>query len=165
MGNMYKETVTRKRSISFIKLFTILIAVLVFLSIVEELFNNNIRLVTVVSNLLFTIILFTEIFKCKVKYTYSIIADQFIIHKISGLGDRVVENIKIRNIEYIGKDDFARFKGKLITNKKYMCHAYDLSPYCCIYKENNKYKKFYFQPSINFIKKIEFNKNRKLAVS
>lgn len=164
MGNMYKETVTRKKSISFIKVFIVLIAVLVFLSIVEELFNNM-RLVTVVANLLFIIILFTELFKCKVKYTYSIIADQFIIHKISGLGDRVVENIKIRNIEYVGKDDFARFKGKLITNKKYMCHTYDLSPYCCIYKENDKYKKFYFQPSINLIKKIEFNRNKELAVS
>lgn len=165
MGNMYKETVTRKKTISVIKVFTILIVALFLLSIIEELYNNNIKLITVIIDVGFIIILLTEVFKCKVKYTYSIIADQFIIHKISGLGDKVVENIKIKNIEYIGKDDFVRFKGKLITNKKYMCHTYKLRPFCCIYREDNKYKKFYFQPSIGLIEKIQFNKNRELAVS
>ncbi|WP_129009178.1 hypothetical protein [Clostridium tetani] len=165
MGNMYKETVTRKKAISFIKVFLILIAVLFLLSIIEELYNNNIKLITVIANVVFAVILLTELFKCKIKYTYSIIADQFIIHKISGSDDKVVENIKIRNIEYIGKDDFVRFKGKLISNKKYMCHTYKLRPYCCIYRENDKYKKFYFQPSIGLIEKIEFNKNRELATS
>ncbi|MBE6065988.1 hypothetical protein [Clostridium cochlearium] len=165
MGNMYKETVTRKKAISFIKVFIILISVLFLLSIIEIIYENNMKLITIIVNILFIIFLFTELFKCKVKYTYSIIADQFIIHKISGLRDKVVENIKIKDIEYIGKDDLVRFKGKLITNKKYMCHTYKLRPYCCIYRENNKYKKFYFQPSMDLIEKIEFNKNRQPAAS
>lgn len=166
MGNMYKETITRRKLPSMVKLFTILVIALFLGEIIKGFTINGQEVGEIAIIFCATLVIMTlifEVFRCRVKYTYSIIADQFIIHKIKGTEDKVVENIKLRNIEYIGKNDMPKFKESIISSKKYICSILNLSPYCCVYKDGDRLKKFYFEPSSNLIEKIKINREKRLA--
>lgn len=101
MGNMYKETITRRKLPSIVKLFIILVIALFFAEIIKDITINGQgigRIAVLLCTTLVMAALVFEVFRFRVKYTYSIIADQFIIHRIKGSEDKVVENIKLRNI-------------------------------------------------------------------
>ncbi|KAJ49940.1 hypothetical protein BD780_003922 [Clostridium tetanomorphum] len=166
MGNMYKETIKRRKLPSLLKLFIILVSVLFFIEIIEGLTvsGQNVRIIAMIfCTTLVILTLIFEIFRCRVRYTYSIIADQFIIHKIKGSEDKVVENIKLRNIQYIGQKSIPKFKEDIISSKKYVCSILNFSPYCCIYRDGSNLKRFYFEPSNNLIEKIKFHRNKKIS--
>ncbi|WP_125154550.1 hypothetical protein [Clostridium rectalis] len=166
MGNMYKETVTRRKLPSLVKFFAILVCTLFFLEIIETLPISKEYIGKVIMGLcsiLVLVALIFEVFRCRVKYTYSLIADQFIIHRIKGEEDKVVENIKVRNIEYIGKKDLSKFRSNISSSKRYICSVLNFKPYCCVYKDGNKLRKFYFEPSNNLIEKIKFHRKKRLA--
>lgn len=166
MGNMYKETISRRKLPSIVKLFTILVAALFLAEVIKDITINGQdigRIAIVFCTALVVLTLAFEIFRCRVKYTYSIIADQFIIHRIKGSEDKVVENIKLRNIQYIGRNDMPKLNEGIKSSKKYVCSIFNLSPYYCIYKDGDKLKRFYFEPSTRLIEKIKVNREKRLA--
>ncbi|GAA0728828.1 hypothetical protein GCM10008905_28190 [Clostridium malenominatum] len=156
MGNMYKETIIRSKLSSILKIFSILILSLYGREIMDEF--QTIAVVTTTTLIVFT--LFYEIKCCRVKYTYSIIADEFIIHKINAKEDRVVENIKLRDIQNVGQENLLVPQKNIFNTKKYTCSVFNLKPYFCLYREGNKLRMFYFEPSEDLVEKIIFNKER-----
>ncbi|EJO5346128.1 hypothetical protein NRP93_000162 [Clostridium botulinum] len=166
MGNMYKETVARRRVPVLFFMLILLVGILFLLELVKNIKFYGYKLDEILSAFLLSIVIlvsFWEVFKCKVKYSYFIIADQFIIHKIKGNYDKVVENIKLKDIIYFGK--CAGIKSKINISKcnKYTCSLLNRDAYCCIYKDGNKTKKFYFEPSSNLIAKIKYFSNKRLV--
>jgi hypothetical protein len=55
------------------------------------------------------------------------------------------------------------FKESVTSSKKYVCSIFNFNPYCCIYRDGDKLKRFYFEPSNNFIEKIKLNREKRLA--
>lgn len=166
MGNMYKETVTRKR---VPVLFFMLILLVSILFLME--FSKNIKFydynINEILNIFFFFIVILisllELFKCKVKYSYFIIADQFIIHRIKGNYDKVVENIKLNDIVYFGKCSGLKSKININKSKKYTCSILNRDTYCCVYKNGKKTQRFYFEPSTHLIRKLNYLSNKRLA--
>ncbi len=111
--------------------------------------------VTMFFNTLMIALCYIEFSKCKVKYKYSIVADQFIIHKIKGEEVTILEDIKLKNIEFIGKYSNCNTKISILrSSKKYICSTFIGSKFCCVYKVGDKFKKFYFEPSDGLMNKI-----------
>lgn len=168
MRTMYKEEVARKKLPSVFGIFILLLFVICISDVVEKIYIAD-KSIGVVTNPLFMIVMtaaaiFVSL-KCKEKYKYSIIADQLIIHNVIGREQVVVENIKLKDIEYIGRVKELMERFDVVSTKKYVCTYSKASSYCCIYKDEKKYKKFYFQPSENFVNKINslIENEKKLA--
>lgn len=164
MGNMHKETICRRKLVSLIKLFTLIVTVLFCTEVIEGLTFYGLYIggtLIVLTTALITLVLILEVIKCRVRYTYSLIADQFIIHKIKGNDDKVVENIKVKDIECIEKQKNISISA--VNNKKYICSSLNFNLYYCVYRQGNKLRKFYFEPSDNLIEKLKFHKNKRLA--
>ncbi|MEW9094582.1 MAG: hypothetical protein AB2417_05815 [Clostridiaceae bacterium] len=156
MGNMYKETIGRRKLPSLVKFFSVLVISLFFMEIMEGFGKYTVA----ISSAFIILTLICEIMYCRVRYTYSIIADQFIIHRISGNEDKVVENIKLWDIEYVGQENLLVSHRKIFNARRYICSAFNVKPCYCIYRDGDKMKKFYFEPSDDLIKKIMFNKEK-----
>ncbi|OFI01525.1 hypothetical protein CLOACE_20800 [Clostridium acetireducens DSM 10703] len=162
---MYKETIERKIFHVIFALFLILVTVLFSTEIIKLIYTqrsdiNNLSVFIFQIGLL--VVFAFEVFKCKVKYSYSVIADQFIIHKLIGNEDKVVENIKIQDIEFIGENNKLLSCLDRIKSRKYICSLYCKKTYCCIYKKGEKVNKFYFESSNDLVKKIKVIKNKSL---
>lgn len=156
MGNMHKETIGRKKLPSLLKIFSVLILSLYGIEIMDEYES----IAATMACALLTITLICEIKYCRIKYTYSIIADQFIIHKISGNEDKVVENIKIWDIQDVGQEGVLASRKNIFNSKRYICSVFNIKPYYCNYKHGNRIKTFYFEPSKDLVDKIIFNKDK-----
>lgn len=156
MGTMYKEIVVRRRTPVVVGLLLLLVIMIAVSNLVEhiQVFNYKIGFITnpIISIITSMLILF-EIMKCKVSYRYSIIADQLIIHRLKQKEQNVVENIKLKDIVYMGKEKDYRENYDIANSKRYVC-ALKLNNYCCIYKDGDRYRKFFFQPSLNLVQKI-----------
>lgn len=166
MGSMHKEIITRKKAPGFCVIFIFLIFTLFLVQAIQrvELFGIDIGyIVSVVLESLIIVSIIFEIIKCKVKYKYFIVADQFIIHKMKGAEDKVVENIKIRNIEFMGKLKEYKANNSFECTKKYTCSLFNRDLYCCVYREGSKLKRFYFEPSSSLLEKINTLKQKRLA--
>ncbi|NEZ47341.1 hypothetical protein FDF74_09060 [Clostridium niameyense] len=166
MGNMYKETIIRKRVPVLLFVIILLTISLYLMEFIKGLKINVYNIQQILNNLIIAFLILISLFeivKCKVRYTYFIIADQFIIHKIKGSEDKVVENIKLKDIIYFGKTNRIKSKFMLTNCKKYTCSLFNGEAYYCIYKKGDKTKKFYFEPSYNLIKKLEYFSNKRLA--
>jgi hypothetical protein len=154
---MCKEEVTRKKLPVVLSYFVLLIIMICLSDIVENITIQN-RSIGIVTNPIFAIIMVSiiaiEILKCRTKYKYSIISDQFIIHKIktNTRVQIVVENIKLKDIGSIVKK--GKFNSRFDINNKYTCSFFNPITYCCTYTCNGKDKKFYFQPSEKFVTKL-----------
>jgi len=105
---------------------------------------------------------YMEFSKCKIKYKYSIVVDQFIIHRIKGGEVTILEDIKLKDIEFIGKYSDYSSDNHISSSKKYICSSFTGSKFCCVYKLGNKFKKFYFEPSVPLINKINLLKSKPL---
>lgn len=166
MGNMHKEIIARKKAHGFFVIFIFLIFTLFLVQAIQkvELYGINIGyIISILLEALVIVGIIFEFIKCKVKYKYFIVADQFIIHKIKGAEDKVVENIKIRNIEFIGRLKEYKTNSNFECTRKYTCSLFKRDLYCCVYKEGNKLKRFYFEPSISLLQKINSLKQKRLA--
>lgn len=162
---MYKEMVQRKKFPAIVLLFITLIIVICLSDLLPRLSIGSINIkmfVTIFFNALMIALCYIEFSKCKVKYKYSIVADQFIIHKIRGEEVKILEDIKLKDIEFIGKYSNCNTDIHISSSKKYMCSTFNGSKFCCVYKVKDKFKKFYFEPSDGFMNKMKLLKAKPL---
>ncbi|MBU3196893.1 hypothetical protein [Clostridium algidicarnis] len=168
MKIMYKEVVTRRKTPFIAAMLLGLVIMIVISNIVEQIKISNYEIGFITNPVLFVItamVIILELIKCRVKYKYSIIANQLIIHRLKNNNQSVVENVKIEDIVFIGKTKDIKgcinknIKKTLnsISAKRYVCSMSMFNQYCCIYKYGDKYKRFYFEPSIQFLNKIKVN--------
>lgn len=157
MGTMHRELVGKRKATTIITLIVILCVMLFLSSAVGEIRISRCKLNSITDPAItfVTIIFFIfEIFKCKIKYKYSIIADKLMIHKVFLNDEKILEKIRLSDIVYIGKDVREKKHLNISTTKKYICNLITDKTYCCIYKLGGEYKKVYFQPSSELVRKI-----------
>ncbi|MBU3113154.1 hypothetical protein [Clostridium lacusfryxellense] len=162
---MYKEMVQRKKFPAIVLLFIILIMFICLSDLLPRSSMGSINIKTFVTmffNTLMIALCYMEFSKCKVKYKYLIVADQFIIHKIKGEEVTILEDIKLKNIEFIGKNSNFTSKKHICSSKNYICSTFNGSKFCCVYSVGDKLKKFYFQPSDSLMNKIAVIKGKSL---
>ncbi|WP_291633344.1 hypothetical protein [Clostridium sp.] len=160
---MYKEMVQRKKFPAMVILFITLIAFICLSDLLPKISIGSINMkkfVTMFFSILMIALCYVEFSKCKVKYKYSIVADQFIIHKIRGEEVTILEDIKLKNIEFIGKYNNCNAQIHISSSKKYICSTFTGSKLCCVYKVGDKFKKFYFEPSDGLMNKIKLAKEK-----
>lgn len=157
---MYREIVERRRAIVILMLFVVLSFIIVLYDILGNLTFGEYNL-TKLSQIVFSGIMFyiiyRQIIKCKIRYKYSVMGDQLIIHKLNGKHEIIVEDVEFRDIEYIGKDKTLEEKFNSRNSRKYLCTLGHSNKCYCIYRNGGKLKKFYFEPSEKLIKKIKCN--------
>ena len=154
---MYKEVVQRKKFPAMVFLFIVLITFICLSDLLTRISLGSINIKTVVTvffSIIMVILCYIEFLKCKVKYKYLIIADQFIIHKIKGEEVTILEDVKFKNIDFIGKCTNCNANVHSSNSRKYVCSTFLRSKFCCVYKSEDKLKKFYFQPSDSLMNKI-----------
>jgi multisubunit Na+/H+ antiporter MnhG subunit len=155
MKTMYKEEVTRRKLPSVLGFFLVLVAFIYVAEGVDQVTASS-KIIAIIADFLLASIMISimayAVIRCNTKYRYSIIADQLIIHKIKSNGNIVVENIKLNDIEALEKKE--DISSKFHINHTYNCSLLTPWMYCCAYRCNGKLKKFYFQPSENFILKL-----------
>ena len=158
MGTMHRELIEKRKATTIISLIIILCAMLFLSTAIGEIkisryYKLNIITDPVITFLTIVFFIF-EIFKCKIKYKYSIIADKLMIHKVFLNDEKILEKIRLSDIVYVGKDVKWKKHFNISDTKKYICNLVTDKTYCCIYKLNGEYKKVYFQPSSELIRKI-----------
>ena len=162
MGTMHKEVVKKRRDVAIvISIICMSLAISLsnfFGNIKFESFNAE-TITDPIFLVLTLVIFFREYRKCKTSYKYSIVANQLMIHKVKANKQSTLENIKLNNIVYLGKDYSKEAKDfKTSSCKKYVCSLLDTTGhYCCIYKNGDGYNKFYFKPSKTLVDKLEKN--------
>lgn len=162
---MYKEIVERRKFPVVVLLFITLIAFICLSDLLSKVSIGRINtkmFVTMFFITLMIVLCYIEFLKCKVKYKYSIVADQFIIHKIRGGEVSIVEDIKLKNIEFIGKYINCNADFHISSSKRYICSTFMRNKFCCVYKVEDKFKKFYFEPSDSLMNKITLLKEKSI---
>ncbi|MGL4739519.1 MAG: hypothetical protein ACRC41_01740 [Sarcina sp.] len=96
------------------------------------------------------------------KYKYSVVANQFLVHKFSEHKQELLENVKIRDIIYLGKDASEVNNVEIACSHKYTCSSKDR--YCCVYNKDGVVRKFYFQASAEFVSKINLVKEKEKEI-
>ena len=93
--------------------------------------------------------------RCKIKYKYFLLDQKLVIHKLKGTSHSVEEVVDFKDVHFLGKK--CNYKNKVRARRatNYLSHYYNTNRYLCVYKKDGRYKKFYFQPTKNFIKNIE----------
>ncbi|MCB2354962.1 hypothetical protein [Clostridium estertheticum] len=160
---MYKEMVHRKKLPALLSLFIILIIFICLSDLLPKVIIGSINIKTLVTlgfNMIMIALCYMEFLKCKVRYKYLIVADQLIIHRIRGQEVIIREDIKLKDIEYIGKCSNYSSGIHISSSKKYICSTFIRSKFCCVYKAGNKFKKFYFEPSDGLMNKIRLLKEK-----
>ena len=156
---MYKEMVERKKIPAMVLLFFALITFICLSDILPKMNIGGIDIKTIaiiVFRALMIALCYIEFSKCKVKYKYSIVADQFIIHKIKGDEVILLEDIKLKNIDFIGRFKNYKADTHISASKNYICSTFHRNKFCCVYKVEGKLKKFYFEPSEGFMKRLGY---------
>jgi len=162
---MYKEMVERKKFPAIVLLFITLITVICLSDLLPKVSIGSINIrtfITMFFNTLMIALCYVEFSKCKVKYKYSIVVDQFIIHRIKGGEVKILEDIKLKDIQYIGKYCNYNSDMHISSSKKYICSTFVGNKFCCVYKVGDKLKKFYFEPSVSLMNKIRLLKEKSL---
>jgi len=155
---MYREMVQRKKVTAVVMLFITLIIIICLSDLLPNISIGSINIKSLVTMFFYTLMItlcYIEYSKCKIKYRYSIVADQFIIHKIIGEEVKILEDIKLKDIEFIGKYSNCNTDIDVSSSKKYMCSTFKGSKFCCVYKAGDKFKRFYFEPSDGLMNKIK----------
>lgn len=157
MNTMYKEIVETKKAPRIVGGLLLVSLMIVVANGVADIRFFQYRIGYLTDPLLKIVacmIMAIEFIKCKVRYRYSIIADQLIIHKLKDNRQYTAENIKLQNIIFVGKMSDLNKKLNIISSKNYVCSVNMFERYCCVYKDGNAYRKFYFQPSSNLLMKL-----------
>ncbi|ACD22941.1 hypothetical protein FDE76_06580 [Clostridium botulinum] len=157
---MHKEVVIRKKAPVIAIVLLIITAMLYLYQGISILGIKNIRLVRFynISIVFLTLsIIFFEIMKCRISYKYSIIANKLIINKIFHNNEKNLESINLADIVYLGKSNYIA-KEYIVKNKgNYSCGIINKKKFCCIYKRENVYYKFSFNPSDKLIRRLNLN--------
>ncbi|GFZ32915.1 hypothetical protein CSC2_34410 [Clostridium zeae] len=163
MGTMHKEVIERKKA-SAIVVSIIVLCLMIVLSNYNQsvvIYNEQVSLFINIFIIVLTIAFgVLQVVRCRTYYKYSIVADKLIIHKVKSTGQITLENIKIKDIVYLGKIISSPKKYPISSTRLYVCNIFGLKTCCCIYKDAHKYKKFYFQPSGDLIKKLRCHRIR-----
>mgnify|MGYP001598208459 FL=1 len=120
---MYKEMVQRKKLPALVSLFITLIIFICLSDLLPKVSIGSINIktfVTLVFNMIMIALCYMEFLKCKVRYKYLIVADQLIIHRIRGQEVIIREDIKLKDIEYIGKCSKYSSDIHISSSKKYI---------------------------------------------
>lgn len=151
---MYKETVERNKIVSIFIVLSILALSIVISDVIENLrFGKYVVGGYLTVLLTISVIFFSgaQILKCKVRYKYSVIADELIIYKIKGSREEVLESLKIRDIKDVKK---AGINLHALTCKKYGCVTFGSGLYVCKYNNGQGTSRFYFEPSCKLVDKL-----------
>ena len=76
--------------------------------------------------------------------------------------ETLVEDIKIKDIQYIGKNFRGSKKLGFLSPSKYICSIVSFNKYYCSYNYRGKINKFYFEPSEELINKVKVIKEKSL---
>lgn len=157
---MYREIVERRRAMVILIMFVVLSLIIVLYDILGNLTfaEHNLRKLSQImfsSIMIYTI--YRQVIKCKIKYKYSIMGDQLIIHKLNGKQEIIVEDVEFSDIKYIGKNETLEEKFNSRNARKYLCTMFHTNRCYCVYRKNNRLRKFYFEPSEKLIRKIKCN--------
>lgn len=158
MGIMQREVRNHKISVAIVQSIVFMSFMIFVSGIVGQVKLENTRLESITDPIFIvaTIVAIIFLFKnSNTSYKYSVIADQLIVHKVTDKSQNILENIKVGDILYIGKNEAEIKKFKACNCKKYTCSMFSSEKYCCVYKSNGKTKKFYFEASNNFVEKVE----------
>lgn len=161
---MYKEIIERKKLPIATFLLTLLCVFIYVYKFIDMCFTGqgnlieNILYLGIIASMV--IIAVVAIYRSGIRYKYSIIADQFIIHKIIRNNNIEVESIKFKDIRFLGQVKDLKEQYKVSSTKKYLCSIFNANRYCCIYSDGNELKKFYFEPSKEMIGKLQFVMNK-----
>ncbi|MPQ44548.1 hypothetical protein [Clostridium tarantellae] len=159
MGIMHREVINRRKDTTIIGSIVFLSLMIGLAKLIGNFKINHFKLESITDPIMIVLtilILYLEIKKCKVSYKYSVIANQLIIHKIKVNEQQTLENIKLNNIISLKKEKNSFLRHfRNITSKKYICSLVPKAVYCCVYKKDNDYKRFYFQPSGKLVEKLE----------
>ncbi|MEG1003821.1 MAG: hypothetical protein RSD13_03480 [Clostridium sp.] len=162
---MHREIIVRKKA-PVIALVLLTITVMLYLHEGLKFIHFDSRNTLLVCNTIIVIvtsyIILKEFISCRISYKYAVIANKLIINKISKNQEKNLSSIKISDIVYLGKRNGQPrgYDAKQIGN--YTFDKLNTVQYCCVYKFQESYYKFYFQPSecfINRVKKHMANKN------
>lgn len=158
MGIMHREVIRRRRDITIVGSIVFISLMIGLATLVGDLKIKHLRIERVTDPIFLVVtvlVILLEIKKLKISYKYSIIADQLIIHKMQSENQETLENIKLNNIVFLG-DNKERNNIKTNKEKYYTCNILrNRHTYCCIYKNNDEYRKFYFQPSNKLVEKLK----------
>jgi hypothetical protein len=157
---MYKETVQRKKISSIFVILSCLATYIVISDIIENLKVGNYVIggyLTILLTLVVVLLTIRQIGMCKVRYKYSVIADELIIYRIKGSREEVLESIKIRDIENVKK---AGLNIKSLIAKKHGCVTFGNGLYICKYNNGHGTNKFYFEPSCKLVDKLHLLKSK-----
>lgn len=158
MGIMQKEIKTHKKSIAIVE-SVILASFMIFASEIIGSFKLQNFRVSNVSDPIFLLvtglIIFVILKKYNTSYKYSVVSDQLIVHKLFRNNQKILENVRVADIVYLGKDKVEIKKIKTCACRRHVCSLYDSEKYCCIYKKNGKNHKFYFQASDDFVVRVK----------
>ena len=101
----------------------------------------------------FLYLMYSSFHMSKECYRYSIIADDLLIHRMSGDKPLLVERVKVADIRYFGEvgknPEVSRVRGS-----NYTCE-FMKGRYCLVYEDGGREKKFFFKPSTCMIGKIQ----------
>lgn len=86
-------------------------------------------------------------------YKYAIIEGELLIHKVSGDQNRLVERVKLSEVEYLGEDTGRKSSLLRLTNN----HSASLfrCGHLCIYRQDGMKRHLYFSPSGCLMAKIQ----------
>ncbi len=155
---MYKEINAKKKAPVVINIFIVLSLMIALSNMLETIKIKNFSLGIITNpalGIITTAFIVFQIFRCRVSYKYSIIGDQLIIHRLTQNDHQAVKCINLNDIKYVGKPSGCMGKYALKETKSYSCTLRIFNALCCVYKTDEGYKKFYFQPSEKLVDKIK----------
>lgn len=160
LNMMHKEIVAKKKApVIGIALFviTFMLYAQEALKIIDFSSRKTLLLCKLIIALIAVLVIIREFLKCKVSYKYALIANKLIVNKIFSNDEKNLTSIKISDIVYLGKKGKQpkNIEAKLVGS--YGCNKLKFEQCCCIYKVDNNYYKFYFQPSECFINRVKRN--------
>lgn len=155
---MYKEIVMRKKISSIFMIVIMLTISIVISDISSNLTFGEYRVgeySTIFIDLVVFIFIIRQIQKCKIKYKYAIIADEFIIYKLKGNKQKIMETVKIKDIKSVDKIGKTKVCLDTPTRKMYGNLNFDNDVYFCRYNNHKGINGFYFEPSHKLINKLD----------
>lgn len=155
---IHREVVVKKKVPIIVMGLFVLTALLYIGEIIKRSSINQYISVTQVNLISGGIILFLiikQVYDYSLSYKHAIIADKFIINKITSREEKNIISIKVSDILYIGKKShMPKEYLKIRKIKSYLCNKLEKDNYYCVYKKGEFIEKIKFQPSERFINRI-----------
>lgn len=157
MGIMQKEIRSHKMSIAIIKSVVFMSFMIALGGLVGKFRFNNFEFATISNPVLIVVTVVAIYFminNCRTSYKYSVVGDRLLIHKVDSKKQVVLENVRVSDILYIGKDKKEISKLSAKNSRSYTCDLFNSNKSSCVFKSNGSVRKFNFQASDEFISKV-----------